>query len=419
MNLVVPMDSIPAADTSRSASKINVLHLRSCRGSGGGPEKTILFSAKEVDQSAFNMQIAYLKSRHDPAFDLAERARAMGLNCFTTIEEDYKFDIRAIRALREIVRSNRIDILHCHCYKSDLYGLIVSKWHPMKLVTTAHGPLASLRHFWTAKNWRVRYLYDQLDLRLLRYFHRVIMVSDSMRPIIARHGVPESKLTWVRNAIDGEFFRRSESRRLAVRAELGIPSDGVLVGAVGRLNAEKDYPTFLRAAEILLRCERKYFFVIVGGGPLEQSLKNIAQSLGVTDRLIFYGHTKDVRGLYDAMDIYALSSTREGLPNTVLEAMAMEVPIVATDVDGVTEAVTDQQEAFIVPARDPGAIAQAVEMISAQPHVQGRLTRAARDKVEQQFSFATRMRKIESIYRSVMKLDNSNQVRKCNILAAQ
>src|SRR5262249_55574870 len=149
--------------------KINVLHLRSCRGTGGGPEKTILFSAREADP-AFRLHIAYLKSHDDPEFDLHERARKLGIENFVTIEERAKVDLGALRRLLALLREKKIDILSCHCYKSDLYGLILSRFHKMKLVTTAHGPLASLRFFWSAQNWRVRYLYDQLDLRLQRYF---------------------------------------------------------------------------------------------------------------------------------------------------------------------------------------------------------------------------------------------------------
>src|SRR5262245_36707546 len=112
--------------------KINVLHLRSCRGTGGGPEKTILFSAKEADPEAFRLHIAYLKSRDDPDFDLAERARKLGIEDFLAIEEDHKFDVRALKSLLRILREREIDILSCHCYKSDLYGLILSRFHPMK-----------------------------------------------------------------------------------------------------------------------------------------------------------------------------------------------------------------------------------------------------------------------------------------------
>src|SRR6185312_4814102 len=265
--------------------KINVLDLRSCRGGGGGPEKTILFSALETDKSCFNMHIAYLKSHDDPEFDLDKRAHSLGVPSFHIIDERSKFDFRALRRLLALLREKQIDILHTHCYKSDLYGLLLKRRHKMKLVTTAHGPLATLKHFWRSKNWRVRYVYDRIDLRILRYFDLVLMVSDTMRA----------------------------------------------------------------AAQLLLQKRPELHFVIAGKGELERELRHMAQDLGIASRVTCMGHFHDVRKVFELMDVYVLSSTREGLPNTVLEAMSLEVPIVSTDVDGVREAVTGEREAVLVP----------------------------------------------------------------------
>jgi glycosyltransferase involved in cell wall biosynthesis len=390
-----------------SPSKINVMHLRSCRGGGGGPEKTILFSAKEVDRREFEMSIAYLKSKVDPDFDLDRRAAKLGVDDFITIDERYKFDIGAMRVLLGHLRERRIDILHCHCYKSDLYGLILSRYHKMKLVTTAHGPLASWQYFWASKNWRVRYLYDQLDLRLLKYYDQVILVSDTMRPIVSRFGVAPERLIWVRNAIDSQFFRRSGRAASELRSQWNIPTDATVIGAVGRLNGEKDYPNFLEAARLLLSRVPAAHFVIAGKGELEQDLRRQVQQLGISERVHFLGHFHDVRSLYEMMDVYVLSSTREGLPNTVLEAMAMETPIVSTDVDGVREAVTAGSEAILVPARDSAKLAGGIEKMLTDGELRRRLVENARRKIENEFSFARRMRKIESIYRKVMNRPES------------
>ncbi len=385
--------------------RINVLHLRSCRGTGGGPEKTILSSGKEVDAGSFRLHVAYLKSRDDEEFDLDERARKLGIDDFVTIEEDHKFDVRAIKALLKVLREREIDILSCHCYKSDLYGLILSRFHPMRLIATAHGPLASSRFFWSAQNWRVRYLYDQLDLRLLRHFDRVLIVSESMRPAVSRFGVEPGRVTRVRNAIDSDHFRRDPARPPELRDRLAIPRGAAVVGAVGRLNAEKDYPNFLGAAEILLARRPDLYFTITGKGPLEEDLRDKARSMGLADRVLFLGHFHDVREVYEMMDVYVLSSTREGLPNTVLEAMAMGVPIVATDVDGVSEAVDHDREALLVPARDPGRLADGIRAVLDDPGLGKRLSLAAREKVEREFSFSSRMRRVEDIYRGVLGVD--------------
>jgi glycosyltransferase involved in cell wall biosynthesis len=385
-----------------STAKINVLDLRSCRGGGGGPEKTILFSALETDRAAFNMSVAYLKSADDPEFDLDERARALGVESFHTIDERFKLDIGGLRRLLALLREKQIHILHSHCYKSDLYGLILSRFHRMKLVTTAHGPLASFKYFWASRNWRVRYLYDQIDLRILRYFDVVFMVSDTMRPIIARHGVDPARMVWVRNAIDCRHFTRSGASRAELRGRLGIPDGATVVGAVGRLNGEKDYPNLLNAARLLLNQRPDLYFVIAGKGELDRELRQMAADLGMADRVIFMGHFHDVRQVFESIDVYALSSTREGLPNTVLEAMAMEVPIVSTDVDGVKEAVTDECEALLVPARSSERLASGIARLLDDGELRARLVQNARRKVETDFSFAQRTRRMEDIYRRLM-----------------
>jgi glycosyltransferase involved in cell wall biosynthesis len=385
-----------------STRPINVLHLRSCRGVGGGPEKTILFSAKEADPSAVRVHIAYLKSEGDAEFDLDVRARKMGVSDFTTIEERSKFDLSALRRLLRLLREKQIDLISCHCYKSDLYALLLSRFHKMKLITTAHGPLATFEHFWSAQNWRVRYLYDQLDLRLLRYFDHVLVVADSMRKTIARYGVRRSKLTYVKNAIDANHFRADRGRATELRGRLGLPADATVIGAVGRLNAEKDYPNFFEAARILLAERPDLYFVIAGKGPQEEALRAQLGSMGLTERVRLLGHFHDTREVYDALDVYVLSSTREGLPNTVLEAMAMEVPIVATDVDGVSEAVTHGREALLVPAADSQRLAGSIRSLLVDPAQADRLCRAARERVTSEFSFAARMRRVEGIYRTVM-----------------
>jgi len=382
--------------------KINILEVRSCRGGGGGPEKTILFSALEADRARFNVTIVYLRSEYDPEFDLDQRAQKLGVESFYTIEERRKFDVGAIKRLLQLCREKQIDILHAHCYKSDLYGLIVRRYHKMALITTAHGPLATMKFFWASKNWRVRYLYDQIDLRILKYFDKVLIVSDTMRDIISKYGVDPRKMIWVRNAIDSRYFRRSGQRDERFRAELGIPVDATVIGAVGRLNGEKDYPNLLRAARILTERRDNLYFVIVGKGELDEELRQMSTNMGLEDKVKFLGHFHDVRKVFEQMDLYALSSTREGLPNTVLEAMAMEVPIVSTDVDGVKEAVADDKEALLVPAQDSASLAAGIETMLNDPQLRTRLARAARERVESEFSFTSRTRKVEDIYRQLV-----------------
>lgn len=395
--------------------KINVVHLRSSRGTGGGPDKTLLFSALEGDREAFNVHVVYLKSENDPDFDLEERAKTLGVESFTAIGERSRFDVRAIKALLRLLREKEADVLSCHCYKSDLYGLILSRFHRMKLLTTVHGPIAERAHQWSRSNWKVRYLYDQLDYRLLRCFDHVIIVAETMRKAIVGYGVQPKRVTCVRNAIDAGYFCKSDGGDL--RRRLGIPEEARVIGAVGRLDQQKDYPNLMAAARILLDEGHNVFCVVAGLGSLEQELRERVRALGLEQRFLFLGHFQDVREVFRIMDIYVLSSITEGLPNTVLEAMAMEVPVVSTEVDGVSEVVTHECEALLVPSRDSVRLAAAIRRLLVDRALAQTLARAARSRIERDFSFSTRMRRVEHIYRNLLGIDRVPPRHECAALA--
>jgi glycosyltransferase involved in cell wall biosynthesis len=373
--------------------KINVMHLRSSRGKGGGPEKTILFSAKEIDATKFNLHIVYLKSPTDKEFDITERAQQLQVENFIAIDDRRPFDFRALRQLLHLLKKHKIDILHCHGYKSNFYGVLLARFHKMQFITTCHG--------WVSRHWKDRLIYHHMDRFFLRFFERILIVTETMRNDVVSCGVSNEHVTTIRNAIDSDYFKRDKSEP-QIKDDLKIPRDCLVIGAIGRLEKEKDLPTLFEAARILLKQRQDVRFVIVGKGSQEAHLKALAVDLGISDYLIFAGHFQDIRSVFSIMDIYVLSSIKEGLPNTVIEAMAMEVPIVATTIDGVKEAVTDGQEALLAPARTPGRLAEHILRLLPDDALRERLVTSARTKVMEEFSFAKRMRNIENIYTSMM-----------------
>ncbi|HUY91147.1 MAG TPA: glycosyltransferase family 4 protein [Pirellulales bacterium] len=346
------------------------------------------------------MHVVYLKSENDPEFDLDERARKLGVESFTAIGERSRFDLRAIKTLLGVLRDKQADILSCHCYKSDLYGLILSRLYPMKLLATVHGPIPEKAHRWSRSNWKVRFIYDQLDLRLLRYFDHVIIVAESMHQAVMRYGVKPQRITCVRNAIDANYFCKTGSGDL--RRRLNIPTEARVIGAVGRLDQQKDYPNLMAAARILLAEGHNVFFVVAGLGPQERELREQVHAQGIDQRFLFLGHFQDVREVFEIMDVYVLPSITEGLPNTVLEAMALNVPVVSTQVDGVGEVLTQEREGLLVPNRDSTRLAAAIRRLLLDPVLARELAEAARARIERDFSFATRMRRVESIYRELL-----------------
>lgn len=234
----------------------------------------------------------------------------------------------------------------------------LSKLRPGKL-KVAWGVRAS-RMDLEQYDWGARASY-WLEARCSRWPELIIANSTAGRRYAVSRGFPDDgRLIVIPNGIDVERFRLDEALRRTVRAEWGIGPGETLVGIVGRLDPMKDYPNFLAAAAKLAHREPDMRFVSVGGGEGEYaaSLQGRARELGLNGRMIWAGERADVHAAYNALDLLVLSSTGEGFPNVLGEAMACGVPCVATDVGDAREILGDV--GLLVPSRDPEALAAGV-----------------------------------------------------------
>src|SRR5258708_25287572 len=371
---------------------IRILELRSALGSGGGPEKTILQGAVPTDAGDFAVTVCYLRDRRDSSFDVQQRASDAGID-YVEIIERHSLDPRVWRELTALVRSRRIDVVHAHDYKTDLLTWMLARRVGVLPLATAHG--------WTGHSWRERHLYYPADKWLLARFPRVIAVSGEIRDELLRHGARQSAVGVVVNGIDPQRFRREPRRRDEVRAQLGVTPDAVLIGSVGRLEPQKRFDLLIDAIAALRHRHPELPLVIAGAGSLHDALSaQIARlELATTCRLL--GHQADVRALYHALDLFVQSSDYEGTSNAVLEAMAMETPIVATNVGGTAELIEHDVDGVLVPPGSADTLALAIAAVIGDPERMARLRVAARHTVEDRLSFRARMRSIDHLYRDI------------------
>jgi glycosyltransferase involved in cell wall biosynthesis len=168
---------------------------------------------------------------------------------------------------------------------------------------------------------------------------------------------------------------------------------------------EKDLQTWLRAAAVVAKRYPQARFVLIGEGKdnscLEQ-LKRLAVELGIAERTYFPGYRSDLLPVYASFDLFFLSSRREGLPNSILEAMAMGLPVVTSDVAGAKELVLDGQTGYVLPQGDAVGIARAIMALAANGALRQQMSQAGRQRVEREFSFATRLRRIEVLYEEIL-----------------
>lgn len=377
-------------------AEVRLLELRNTYKWGGGPDKTILLSAERHAKSRVSVVVAYIRDARDHEFVIGQKAREKGLTFYEIIERG-KCDLRVLAAIRTIVIKHDINLIHGHEYKSDLFACLIRLWMWRRRIA-----LVSTAHAWVILGFRGA-LYRRLDLALMKFFDRLIAVSHATKSEMVEEGLPAEKIEMIHNGIDTDAWsplRRSN----AFREELGLTGAYPVVGYVGRINPEKDLETWLRAASAVARTYPDARFVIVGDGRdgTGAVLQRLASELGIGEQVLFPGYRSDLQSVYSAFDVFMLSSRREGLPNSLLEAMAMGLPVVTTDVAGAKELVAHGQTGFVLAQGDATGLGQALLTLVEDRLLLQRMGEEGRKRVEREFSFAVRLRKIEDLYEDVL-----------------
>ncbi len=381
---------------------MRVLHLISSCGLFGA-ENVVLTLARNFNANANTQFFSQAQERidsivgaisdiRDPHIEIIEQAKQKNLPTLI-LESSGRFDWKPIFQLKKYLLENHIDLLHTHNYKSDILGAIAARLVGIPIVATAHG-YTDINHTVTS--------YEKLDRFVLRhFFYKIAVVTDKMLsdfPDSLRHIIP--------NGLDVDRFSGPIEERLATRrrqrAQWGIKEDDTVVATIGRLSKEKNQVMFLRAASTLKTRHPKLRFVIGGAGPEEGHLRQLTSDLDLTDRVIFTGLIKDVAPVYQGVDIFALTSLTEGVPITILEAMAAQVPVIATGVGGIPEMIIDNQTGLLCDSEDVTGFVAKVEVLLNQPHLQRAISRAAYDYVKNHFSTAVMLEKYSELYRAAM-----------------
>jgi glycosyltransferase involved in cell wall biosynthesis len=278
--------------------------------------------------------------------------------------------------------------------------------HPVRLLSTAHA--------WVLLGLKGE-LYRRLDLLVMRRLNHLIAVSHATKAEMVAGGVPAESVTVIHNAIDTVAWAPDRGTE-SFRAELALSGTFPVIGYVGRINQEKDLDTWLRAAAMVAQKYPTAKFVLVGDGrgdDTQSNLEQLAKTLGIENNLIFPGYRSSLQSVYAAFDIFMLSSRREGLPNCILEAMAMGLPVVTTDVAGAKELVKDQETGYVLPQGDVQGLGAALLKLVDDSVLRERFRRAGRERIEKEFSFANRLRRIEDLYEGVLAGTTNHILRSC------
>lgn len=364
---------------------VKVLQLIS---SGGyyGAENMLLNLCASQQKAGCQNSLMIFYNVHAPNVEFYERARRRGLSV-RMVHCQGRADWRAVRQIEECIQEDGIQLLHTHGYKADLYGYVAARRSGKPIVATCHNWLGGTAALG---------IYNRLDRMALKRFHGLAAVSDSVAQRLLASGVPARKIRTIANGIDVQKFE-------SARPSLVLNFDySKVIGMVARLDLQKGFEYLLRAARELCGAFPELKVVIVGEGPDRNEIERMIQRLGLLSNVILAGQHSDMPAIYAAMDIFVLPSLNEGLPMTILEAMAARKPVIATRVGAIPKVIQDGETGLLVDPADSDGLRNALARLLADSDLCSRLGAAGHDWVSRNYTSEAMALKYRQMYDDVL-----------------
>lgn len=354
----------------------------------GGPGKTIIETFNAIDRQRFDLHLAVF-ARRDESDDtpFVRAAREVGMPVHV-LRGYNQYDVRLVSRITELSRQIGADVIHAHEVKSDVLTWLSARQHRVATMTTLHG--------WIGNSPKQRAM-TALDRWVVRRFDCVTAVSQQMWDQVSGDGYQPGQLTLLHNAIVIEKYRRTGAVG-ALAGMLGRLPERPILSSIGRLSVEKGQADLLEAVALVKARGRQVSVVLAGDGPARPALEAQARTLGIESSVFFPGYVAHPQRVLEETDLSVLPSHTEGLPNAALEAMAMQVPLLATRVGGTPEVVTHNETGVLVESKNPQALADGILDYLDHPARWQQMAAHARLMVERQFNFTTRTRALEQIY---------------------
>jgi len=366
--------------------RIKVLHVIG-GGEIGGAEKHILHLLENMDHKRFEVRLCCLFPR--PFAQMAEEA---GIPV-DVINMKNKFNFLAVARMVRIIRRHEIDIVHTHGVRANLVGRLGARLAGVKhIVTTVHSVLEQ-----DYPTFLARMTNKFMEKLTERYVECFVTVSDLLKQDLVAKGTRPERVVTIYNGIKLEDFQPAKVST-DVRSRLRLPVELPVVGIIARLHPVKGHGIFLRAARQVLKELPQARFLIVGSGFHRPWIEAEVERLGLKKNVIFTGFMEDIPGVLAALDVLVISSLSEGFGLTAVEAMAMEVPVVATRVGGLPEIITDGENGLLVPAGDAGALAKKILWLLENPVAGENMAKKGRATVEEKFTIQGMAQQTQALY---------------------
>jgi len=311
-----------------------------------GIEQRILTISKLLHNKEFNIILAV-----SPSSPLYKKASSYNIPLLSLKISKWKFNPVVIWRLSQFLKTHKVDILHTHRSSDHWIGVLAVRLFSLssqcKIIRTRH-------NFTRIKNNRINNkLYKE-------WTDKIIAVAEVIkRQLVDENNISENKIITIHSSIDTEKFK-GEFDEGQIRNEFGISADTVVLGMVGRLREHKDYPNMFVTLKIIIKKFKNVKLLIVGDGILESQLKSMVQRMELSNYVIFAGKRESIPQILSGIDIFVLSSSVEGSPAVIKEALVMEKPVVSTNVGGIPEIIQNGVTSILVPPHNPEALANGI-----------------------------------------------------------
>ena len=378
-------------------NKIKILHIITHLPTGGAQDNT-LFTIELLDRNKYEISLCC-----NLVGDLVDRAKRIEqvqiFNVKNLVREVNIFkDIKAFISIYKILRSEEFDIVHTHSSKAGFLARIAAKLYGKSIIIhTVHGfPFNDYMNFFK------KYFYIKIEKFLSSLSDALITVSNLNKVKIVKLGIAEdSKITNIYSGIDLKLFGKKNDS--SFRNDLGISDDLILIGAVGRLSAQKDPITLVNAFDLVIKEKTNVKLVFVGDGDLKAEVSRKKNELGLQKNIYLAGNKMDPWNIYSSLDLFVMSSIYEGLGRSITEALCSETPVVCTNVEGVPELVRDDITGYLVKPKDHFELSRVILKSLENIDHSKNMAKIGSKFVKANFDVNNMVREIDDLYLSLLK----------------
>lgn len=355
-----------------------------------GAERWVLALANNTDRQGVICDLAVTREGPGQDLTLAELYPADSDQKVHYLEMKGRFDLGVIRQLCTTIRERNINVIHTHGYKSDILGLIAARRTGIACVSTPHG--------FSGKVGLKMGAFIKVGTHMLRYFDRVVPLSEELMNDMKRFRVPEARTCFVRNGVDLKEIDAS----LASAPRRAGENGNRTIGFIGQMIPRKGVGDLLKTFDDLYADDSSLQLQLVGDGRQRPELEDTARGLASEEAIHFLGFRSDRLELLTRFDLFVMTSSLEGIPRCMMEAMAVGVPVVAYDIPGVDQLVEHRRTGLLAPHGDKAALAACCRELLDDPALAMELAGNARTQIEDRYSAARMAREYENLFRDLV-----------------